>query len=143
MSSLKILVVDDEAEFLDVITERFKNRRLEAFGLTSGEQAVEKITDENFDLVLLDVKMPGGMGGIETLQEIKRIRPQTEVILLTAYASVETAIEGMRLGASDYVLKPVKFEALIEKMAEALRTKDPGQKKIRDAQIQELLDASA
>ena len=92
-----------------------------------------------FDVVLLDVKMPGGMDGIQTLREIKRIQPLAEVLLLTGHASVETSIEGMKLGAFDYLLKPMKFEELLIKMAAAFEKKDMHDKKIRNAKIRELI----
>ena len=90
-------------------------------------------------MVILDIKMPGGMDGIETLREIKRIQPLTEVILLTGHASVETSIEGMKLGAFDYLLKPVKLEDLLIKLAKAFEKKDSHDQKIRSAQIKKLL----
>jgi DNA-binding NtrC family response regulator len=68
--------------------------------------------------------MPGGMDGIETLREIKKIRPEAEVLLLTGHGSVETSIDGMKLGAFDYLLKPIKLEDLLEKVAQALEKKD-------------------
>ncbi|MBW2355977.1 MAG: response regulator, partial [Deltaproteobacteria bacterium] len=71
------------------------------------------------DVVLLDIKMPGGMDGIDVLRKIKKQRPETEVILLTGHASVETSMEGMKLGAFDYLLKPMRFEELLKKLAAA------------------------
>ena len=92
-----------------------------------------------FDVVILDSKMPGGMDGIETLREMKRLQPLAEVILLTSHASVETSIEGMKLGAFDYLLKPIKLEDLLTKLAEAFEKKDTHDQKIRKAKIKELL----
>ena len=92
-----------------------------------------------FDVVILDIKMPGGMDGIETLREIKKLQPLAEVILLTGHASVETSIEGMKLGAFDYLLKPIKLEELVTKMAEAFEKKAAHDQKIRAAKIKELL----
>jgi DNA-binding NtrC family response regulator len=139
MVMFKILVVDDEVDFLETIVNRLKKRNLEASGVTNGEEALAVLKQELFDVVILDIKMPGGMDGIEALREIRRIQPLTEVILLTGHASVETSIEGMKLGAFDYLLKPVKFEDLLEKMAAAFKRKSTQDKKIRDAKIQELL----
>jgi DNA-binding NtrC family response regulator len=139
MVTFRILVVDDEVDFLETIVNRLNKRKLEAVGLTSGEEAIQMLTDQLFDVILLDIKMPGGMDGIEVLREIKKRQPLAEVILLTGHASVETSIEGMKLGAFDYLLKPVKFEDLLEKMAEAFRKKATHDKKIRDAKIKELL----
>jgi DNA-binding NtrC family response regulator len=136
---LKILVVDDEVDFLETLVNRLKKRGLETIGVTSGEEALAVLKKEPFDVVILDIKMPGGIDGIEALREIKKIQPPVEVILLTGHASVETSIEGMKLGAFDYLLKPVKFDDLLVKMAEAFRRKSTHDKKIRDAEIQELL----
>ena len=139
MSLFQILVVDDELDFLETIVKRLEKRKLEVVGVTNGEDAVEALSRGSFDIVLLDIKMPGGMDGIETLREIKRIQPLAEVILLTGHASVETSIEGMKLGAFDYLLKPVKFDDLLHKMAEAFKRKSSHDKKIRDAEIYEQL----
>jgi DNA-binding NtrC family response regulator len=139
MVMFKILVVDDEVDFLETIVNRLKKRNLETTGVTSGEDALEAMKKELFDVVILDIKMPGGIDGIEALREMKKIQPLAEVILLTGHASVETSIEGMKLGAFDYLLKPVKFDDLLQKMAEAFKRKATHDKKIRDAKIQELL----
>jgi DNA-binding NtrC family response regulator len=139
MHTFRILVVDDETDFLETIVNRLNKRKLDAKGVTSGEAAIALLKEELFDVVLLDIKMPGGMDGIETLREIKRIQPLVEVLLLTGHASVETSIEGMKQGAFDYLLKPMKFEDLLTKMAQAFEKKATHDKKIRDAKIQELI----
>jgi len=82
--------------------------------------------------------MPGGMDGIETLREIKKIQPLAEVVMLTGHASFETSIEGMKQGAFDYLLKPMKLQILLEKMAEAFENKSRHDKKIRNAVIKDL-----
>ena len=134
-----VLVVDDEQDFLETLVNRLKKRSIDAIGVMSGEAALEEIKKKPFDVVILDIKMPGGMDGIEALREIKKIQPLAEVILLTGHASVETSIEGMKLGAFDYLLKPVKLEELLKKIAEALEKKDKQDQKIRSAQIKKLL----
>lgn len=139
MDMFRILVVDDEVDFLETIVNRLKKRKLFATGVTSGEEALALLKEQLFDIIILDIKMPGGMDGIETLREIKKIQPLVEVILLTGHASVETSIEGMKLGAFDYCLKPIKFEELLQKMAAAFGKKSSHDKKIRDAKIQELI----
>jgi DNA-binding NtrC family response regulator len=138
MDMFRIMVVDDEVDFLETVVNRLQKRQLNATGVTSGEEAVALLKEELFDVIILDIKMPGGMDGIETLREIKRIQPLIEVILLTGHASVETSIEGMKLGAFDYCLKPIKFEELLQKMAAAFEKKSTHDKKIRDAKIQQL-----
>mgnify|MGYP000076638224 CR=1 FL=1 len=139
MHTFRILVVDDETDFLETIVNRLNKRKLDAQGVTSGEAAIDLLKEALFDVILLDIKMPGGMDGIETLREIKRIQPLAEVLLLTGHASVETSIEGMKQGAFDYLLKPMKFEDLLTKMAQAFEKKATQDKKIRDAKIQELI----
>lgn len=119
----RILVVDDEVDFLETIINRLKKRKLDAIGVNSGEEAVALLKEQLFDVIILDIKMPGGMDGIETLLEIKKIQPLVEVILLTGHASMETSIEGMKLGAFDYCLKPLKFEELLQKIGAAFEKK--------------------
>jgi DNA-binding NtrC family response regulator len=133
------LVVDDEVDFLDTLVSRLKKRNLEATGVPSGEEALELLKKRIFDVVILDIKMPGGMDGIEALREMKKIQPLTEVILLTGHGSVETSIEGMKLGAFDYLLKPVKLEELLVKLAQAFEKRDTQEQKIRAAKIKELI----
>ena len=139
MDSFRVLVVDDEEDFLETLVNRLEKRSIDATGVTSGEKALEIMNKKLFDVVILDIKMPGGMDGIEALREMKKIQPLAEVILLTGHASVETSIEGMKLGAFDYLLKPIKLEELMVKMAEAFEKKDTHDQKIRKAKIKELL----
>lgn len=135
----RILVVDDEVDFLETIVNRLEKRKLNATGVTNGEEAIALLKEQLFDVIILDIKMPGGMDGIEALREIKKIQPLVEVLLLTGHASVETSIEGMKLGAFDYCLKPIKFEELLQKMGAAFEKKSTHDKKIRDAKIKELI----
>ena len=120
MEQSSILVVDDEGDFLETLLNRLKKRNVPAVGCASGEQALKRLQETPFAVVVLDIKMPGGMDGIQTLREVKRIHPETEVILLTGHASLETSMEGMEHGAYDYLLKPIRLEDLLEKMALAL-----------------------
>jgi len=142
MDYFSVLVVDDEEDFLDTIVKRLNKRKISAIGVKSGEEALEVIKDRLVDVVILDIKMPGGMDGIETLREIKKIQPICEVILLTGHGSMETSIEGMKLGAFDYLLKPVKLEDLLPKLEEAFEKKDSQDQKIRSAQIKNLFQYS-
>jgi len=139
MHYFNVLIVDDEEDFLETIIKRLNKRQVDASGARSGEEALELLKEKTFDVVILDVKMPGGMDGIEALREIKKIQPLSEVILLTGHASVETSIEGMKLGAFDYLLKPIKLDDLLKKIAQAIEKKDTHDQKIRSAQIKKLL----
>lgn len=139
MDQFKALVVDDEEDFLVTLVNRLNRRDIEATGVKSGEEALDLIKKRLYDVVIMDIKMPGGMDGIEALREIKKIQPLAEVILLTGHGSVETSIEGMRLGAFDYLMKPIKIEELIPKMAQAFEKKSSHEQKIRTARIKELM----
>ena len=139
MDLFRVLVVDDEEDFLETLVNRLNKRNIDTTGVLSGEAALEEMKKNLFDVVILDIKMPGGMDGIETLREIKKIQPLAEVLLLTGHGSVETSIEGMKLGAFDYLLKPVKLEELLIKLAQAFEKKDSHDQKIRSARIKELI----
>lgn len=139
MEQFKTLVVDDEEDFLVTLVNRLKKRDIDAAGVKSGEEALDLVKKKLYDVIIMDIKMPGGMDGIEALREIKKIQPLVEVILLTGHGSVESSIEGMKLGAYDYLMKPVKLEELIPKMAEAFEKKNSHEQKIRTARIKELM----
>lgn len=131
---LRVLVVDDEKDFLEMTVKRMQKKGILCEGAMSGNEAVDKINNENFDVVLLDVKMPG-MDGVETLREIKRIKPLVEVIMLTGHASVESGIEGMKLGAFDYLMKPMELDKILETIQDAFKKKRLQEEKIIQAQI--------
>jgi DNA-binding NtrC family response regulator len=122
MEKFKLMVVDDETDFLETIVKRLKARNIEVTGAESGYQALELMDRQDFDVIILDVKMPG-MDGIEALREMKKRKPLTEVIMLTGHASVESGIQGMQLGAFDYVMKPVALDELLEKVRQAYERK--------------------
>ncbi|PKN29958.1 MAG: response regulator [Deltaproteobacteria bacterium HGW-Deltaproteobacteria-21] len=128
MHTFSVLVVDDEKDFLETVVKRLEQRKINVTGVGSGEDALEQLKKKEFSVIILDVKMPGGMDGIEALRIIKKMQPHAEVILLTGHASVETSIEGMKLGAFDYVLKPVKLEDLLARVSAALKRKGGDQK---------------
>ncbi len=140
MKDAKLLLVDDEKGFLDTITKRLEKRELKVWVAYSGEDAlVELEKNAAIEVVVLDVKMPG-MDGIETLVEIKKRFPLMEVIMLTGHATVETAIDGMKLGAFDYLMKPCDIDALISKVKEAVEKKKQHDEKIMEARIKEISD---
>ncbi len=140
MKDAKLLLVDDEKGFLDTLTKRLKKRELKVRAVYSGEDAlVELKKNSAIEVVVLDVKMPG-MDGIETLVEIKQRFPLMEVIMLTGHATVETAIDGMKLGAFDYLLKPCDIDVLISKVNEAIEKKRQHDEKIMEARIKEISD---
>ena len=134
---IRVLLVDDEAEFLETLAERLEIRNYDVTTSLSGEDALEKVRGYNFDVVVLDVLMPG-IDGIEALREIKNIKPLTEVIMLTGHATVETAIEGMKLGAYDYLMKPTETQDLVMKIDKAHERKAEHQERIREAKVSKL-----
>lgn len=137
MQDIKVLVVDDEADFRETLVNRLNKRDMNADGAESGEEALERIEGRLYDVVILDLKMEG-MDGITALREIKKNKPLIEVILLTGHGSVESGIEGMKLGAFDYILKPAKFDMLIEKIQQAYEKKETHEEKIRQAIVRDL-----
>ncbi len=130
MAKLRVLVIDDEPDFLETIVKRLRKRQLEVEGLGGGKEAISVLQEQSFDVVILDVRMPG-MDGIETLKEIKKKSPLTEVIMLTGHGSVESGIQGMQLGAFDYVIKPADFEELFEKINQAGERKILHEERVR------------
>lgn len=122
MDEFKVLLVDDEDDFRETLQKRLRNRKLQVEGAENGYKALEILQAQDFDVVVLDVKMPG-LDGIDTLKEIKIKKPDVEVIMLTGHASVESGIQGMQLGAFDYVMKPVPLDELMDKMRQAYERK--------------------
>lgn len=138
MGPIAVLLVDDEVPFVEAMTRRLGKRELSVLTAFSGPEALEQLQKhKNVDVVILDVKMPG-MDGIEALAEIKREHPLVEVIMLTGHATVETAIEGMKRGAFDYLMKPCDIDRLLAKVKEAKTKKSKHEEKIRQARIDEI-----
>lgn len=132
--NIRVLLVDDEKDFIESLSERLQIRGFSVQTALSGDAALDLIRQEDLDVVVLDVLMPG-KDGIETLREIKNIRPLLQVIMLTGHATVETAIEGMKLGAHDFLMKPTDTEDLVEKISKAHGIKTEHQDRIRKAEI--------
>jgi two-component system, OmpR family, response regulator VicR len=138
MTQTVVMLVDDEVPFVETMTRRLTKRNLAIVTAHSGYEAMQKLESEgNVDVVILDVKMPG-MDGIETLREIKKAHPMVEVIMLTGHATVDTGIEGMRLGALDYLMKPCDIDQLMAKVQEAKDKKTRHEEKIAQARIHEI-----
>ena len=127
MDEISVLLVDDEADFLRPMLKRLKIRNLNVSSVESGEEALNVISENEIDVVVLDVRMPG-MNGLETLAEIKRIKPATEVIMLTGHANIDVALEGMGKGAFDYLMKPMEIDELVYKIQDAYQQKYINQK---------------
>ncbi len=119
MKGWKVLLVDDEKEFVSTLAERLRLRGIQAEETESGEEALRLIAEAAPQVVVLDVMMPG-MSGLEVLQRVKSAYPDIEVILLTGIGSTKEGTEGMRLGAFDFLMKPLQIETLIEKIRAAI-----------------------
>jgi len=119
MKNLKILLVDDEEEFVATLAERLQLRGMNAQIATNGEDALQLIESDPPRIIILDVMMPG-LGGLEVLKRIKAQHPDIHVIILTGHGSTKEGIEGMRLGAADYLMKPINIEELIKIMQEVV-----------------------
>jgi len=114
----KVLLIDDEQDFLDALSERMRARDMEVTTSTSATDALKKAEKESYDAIVLDLMMPE-MDGLEALQEIKKNNPELQVILLTGHATVEKGIEAMKLGATDFLEKPADLKTLTEKIKNA------------------------
>jgi DNA-binding NtrC family response regulator len=128
----RVLIVDDEKDFAEALTERLRLRGYEASESHSGQEALAKLRTREFDVVILDLMMPG-MTGIEALPEIKRLKPLTEVIMLSGKATLQTAVEGMQKGAFEYLTKPCETDKMTRKIDEALGRKQAHEERIRRA----------
>ncbi len=127
---IRVLLVDDEPDFVNTLTNRLSLRKLSVLNANSGNQALAVLENNPVDVVVLDVKMPG-MDGITAIREIKKAHPLVEVIMLTGHASLEASIEGMELGAFDYLLKPAAIDELVYKIQDAHKKKVMQEKKIQ------------
>lgn len=130
MNNFNVLLVDDELEFLATLVKRLTKRGLNISTAKNGEDALKIIGGKVIDVVVLDVRMPG-IGGIQTLREIKKKDPLMEVIMLTGHARLEVAIEGMELGAFDYLMKPADIDELFYKLQDAFKKKTIQREKIK------------
>lgn len=119
---IRLLLVNDEEAFRTTLASRLRRRAFDVLDVESGYRALEAVKRTAFDVAIIDVKMPG-MDGLETLREMKSISALIEVIMLTGHASVESGIEGMRLGAFDYLMKPCDIDDLVVKIGDAYQRK--------------------
>ena len=132
MARYSVLIVDDEKEFREMTTTRLNKRDLECESAPDGDAALAMVVKKNYDVILLDVKMPG-RDGIEILREIKKIAPLAEVVMLTGHASVESGINGIKYGAFEYLMKPIDLEILYEKLNAAFEQKRAQEAKVEMA----------
>ncbi len=138
MENVTVLLVDDEKDFVEALAERLKLRGFSIMVCFDGEEAINKIKEAAVDVVILDVQMPG-LDGVSTLREIKQLAPLIEVIMLTGHGTVQTAIDGMKLGAYDYIFKPVKNEDLVDKINKGYARKIEQEERSRQAEIENIV----
>ncbi len=135
---IKVLIVDDEKDFVEMFSLRLQETGEKVFTAYDGKECLDILAEENIDVVVLDIKMPG-MDGIEVLKEIKKRHPIVEVILLTGHGAIETSVTGMKLGAYDYLLKPADANDMAEKLEGARKRKEEQEERIRKAEQRTLL----
>ncbi|MDL1978085.1 MAG: response regulator [Deltaproteobacteria bacterium] len=134
----KVLIVDDEKDFVEMLSLRLNEMGEIVTAVYNGQDCLDTLGENEIDVVILDIKMPG-MDGIEVLQEIKKRFPIIEVVMLTGHGSAESAVEGMKLGAFDYLLKPADIDKLTDKVNGARKRKEEHETRIREAEIRLLL----
>ncbi len=138
MEKLKLMIVDDEERFLATTQKLLQKKGVDVVTASSGADALEKLRAHSVHVVILDVKMPG-MDGVATLREIKRQFPMVEVIMLTGHATVESAVEGLKTGAVDYLMKPADLDQILEKANDAFSRRIGIEEKIRVARMRGLM----
>ena len=138
MTIAKVLLVDDEKAFVETMIKRLNKRELEIVPAHNGQEALDRLAnDSQIEVVILDIKMPV-MDGMEALANIKAKHPLVEVIMLTGHATVESGIEGMKMGAFDYLMKPCDTDELVAKVEEASTRKRKQEEKIMEARLREI-----
>ena len=135
---IRVLFVDDEKEFADTLAERLEARGLHVVTVQSGDEALSRIEAEDFDVVVLDMVMPG-KDGIQTLNEIKQLKPLVEVVLLTGFGTLDTAVSSLERGAFYYLMKPAEMRDLLENIVNAYRRKAEHEERIRHAEIKRIM----
>jgi len=140
MKGSKILLVDDEAVFTTNMGKLLTNRGYKVTAANSGDAAIQALEKENFDVVVLDLKMPG-MDGLATLKEIKKLGLFTETLILTGHGSIDTALEAIKLGAYDYLTKPCEIDDLVGKIEGAWQKKEGAEKKEMKEKMQKVVES--
>jgi DNA-binding NtrC family response regulator len=128
-----IMIVDDEKDFVEMLGLRLKEKGENVVTAYNGNECLKALETTDVDVIILDVKMPG-MNGIDTLKEIKKKQPLVEVIMLTGHGTIQTAIDGMKIGAFDFLLKPADFDELLDKITSARQRKKEQMERIRNAE---------
>ena len=133
MAFERVLLVDDEVDFTEILAERMRNREMEVDTADSGEKAIEMVNDKYYDAIILDLAMPG-MDGLETLKNILSDSPDQQIIFLTGYASVPKSVEAIKQGAVEFLEKPANINQLIEMVKQAqLKKAELFEKRMEDS----------
>ncbi len=138
MTGYRVLLVDDEAEFVDTLAERLDSRGLKIEVAYSGPEAIQKAEEKNFDAIVLDFAMPG-LDGIETMKALRATNPDLQIIFLTGQATVQKSIEAMKMGATDLMEKPADIQQLLEKIEKASAKKALLVEKHVEDQLQDIM----
>jgi len=128
MKDARILLVDDETVFANNMSKLLTRRGYQVSAVNSGDAALQALMDKSFDVMVLDLKMPG-MDGLATMHEMRKLGLFTEVLVLTGHGSIDTALEAIQLGAYDYLTKPCEIAELVSKIEAALERKSAKEKK--------------
>ncbi|MFU8770365.1 MAG: response regulator [Desulfotignum sp.] len=140
MKGSKILLVDDEIVFTTNMSRLLVNRGYQVTAVNSGDAAIQELEKDDFDVVVLDLKMPG-MDGIATLKEIKKLELFTQTLILTGHGSIDSALEAVRLGAYDYLTKPCEIDDLVSKIECAWQKKDEHVKEEMQENVQKIIES--
>ncbi|MCF8082756.1 MAG: response regulator [Deltaproteobacteria bacterium] len=119
---MRVLLIDDEETLLEYLSKRLLREGFTVKATFSGEEAVEVAADDNFDVAVVDLKMPG-MDGVETQKKLKKIQPFLQSIVLTGHGAIDTALESGRQDAYKYLLKPIEYDNLVDTIKEAYEKK--------------------
>ena len=140
MAQSRILLVDDEVVFAENMAKLLSARGYNVNFVDSGDGAIRAMEDRDYDVVVLDLKMPG-MDGLATLKEIKKLGLLTETLILTGHGSIDTALEAVKLGAYDYLTKPCEIDELVAKIEKAWDKKDTASKRDIQERIQKVVES--
>ena len=139
---IKLLVVDDEKQFLEIISKRLSVRDFDVTPVSSGEEAIEAARKQEFEIALVDLKMPG-MGGEEVLDILKREHKFMEVVILTGYGAIDSAIRCTKAGVYGYLEKPCELETLLNVLREAYQRRVQNKLKFKDEKLKEIVSEVA
>jgi DNA-binding response OmpR family regulator len=131
MKGRSVLIVDDEKNILLTLSQSLEVLQLETDTATNGEDALTKLKEKDFSLILLDLRMPG-IDGMEVLRQVREIRPDIRIIMISAYGTIEVAVEAMKLGAVDFIQKPFSPEEVRALVSRVLDRENLDERKVAD-----------